>query len=131
MEVISRFMGVRCKRNLRVLRYTFFVMLYSYNIFGLELRSSKKSESSKAKIIQPYLCKLGKPYSFQRSPINFTIEDLEVSSDNDTSYEEIPMNKILQGTKADHSVKQLKKVWDFTTSIDFSLKIRSTIILHT
>ena len=50
-----------------------------------------KSASSNAKIIQPYLCKLGKPYSFQRSPINFTIEDLEASSDNDTSYEEIPM----------------------------------------
>ena len=50
-----------------------------------------KSESSKAKIVQPYLCQDGKPYSFQRSPINFTIEDLEVSSDNDTSYEEIPM----------------------------------------
>ena len=29
--------------------------------------------------------------------------------------EEIPMNKILQGTDADHSVKQLKKVWDFTS----------------
>ena len=56
-----------------------------------DLSSNKKSESSKAKIIQPYLCKDGKPYSFQRSPINFTIEDLEVSSDNDTSYEEIPM----------------------------------------
>ena len=27
--------------------------------------------------------------------------------------EEIPMNKILQGTEADHSVKQLKKVWNF------------------
>ena len=53
--------------------------------------SNNKSESSKAKIIQPYLCKHGKPYCFQRSAINFTIEDLEVSSDDDTSYEEIPM----------------------------------------
>ena len=52
--------------------------------------SNKKSESSKATIIQPYLCKHGKPYCFQRSAINFTIEDLEVSSDDDT-YEEIPM----------------------------------------
>ena len=51
----------------------------------------EKLESSKAKIIQPYLCKDGKPYFFQRSPINFTIEDLEGSSDDDTSYEEIPM----------------------------------------
>ena len=54
--------------------------------------SNKKSESSKAKIIQPYLCKDGKPYSFQRSPINFSMDDLEVSDDDDnTSYVGIPM----------------------------------------
>ena len=33
--------------------------------------------------------------------------------------EEMPMNKILQGTEADHNVKQLKKVWDFTTFLGF------------
>ena len=56
-------------------------------------RQKKKSESSKAKIIQPYLCKDGKPYSFQRSPINFSMDDLEVSDEDDdnTSYEGIPM----------------------------------------
>ena len=55
--------------------------------------SNTKSESSKAKIIQPYLCKDGKPYSFQRSPINFSMDDLEVSDEDDdnTSYEGIPM----------------------------------------
>ena len=53
--------------------------------------SNSKSESSKAKFIQPYLCKDGRPYSFQRSPINFSMDDLEVSNDDDTSYVEIPM----------------------------------------
>ena len=33
--------------------------------------------------------------------------------------EEMPMNKILQETEADHNVKQLKKVWDFTTFLGF------------
>ena len=58
-----------------------------------DLSSNKKSESSKAKIIQPYLCKDGKPYSFQRSPINFSMADLEVSDEDDdnTSYEEVPI----------------------------------------
>ena len=56
-----------------------------------DLSSNKKSESSKAKIIQPYLCKDGKPYSFQRSPINFSMDDLEVSDDDNTSYVGIPM----------------------------------------
>ena len=56
-------------------------------------KTKSESESSKAKIIQPYLCKDGKPYSFQRSPINFSMADLEVSDEDDdnTSYEGIPM----------------------------------------
>ena len=70
-----------------------------------------KSESSKAKIIQPYLCKHGKPYSFQRSPISFTIEDLEVSSDDDdTSYEEIPLkNPVISRRPSNRRCKILNK----------------------
>ena len=56
-----------------------------------DLSSNTKSKSSNAKIIQPYLCKDGKPYSFQRSPIKFSIDDLEVSDDDDASYVGTPM----------------------------------------